>query len=133
MLTKEEQSALNVIRNPEVGESIPPEFPALWKAERVLTNAILRLYPPGWNEPVTPERLEELKFIVVYKDRSVYRWTNDRYTVDCYLYGEERGSWTITLREYPYTRSELRGPMMPSNMLEARQLLERCGAIKETK
>lgn len=100
---------------------------------QALALAMLRLYPPGWNEPVTPERLEELKFIVVYKDRSVYRWTNDRYTVDCYLYGEERGSWTITLREYPYTRSELRGPMMPSNMLEARQLLERCGAIKETK
>jgi hypothetical protein len=128
MLTKEEQSALNVIRNPEVGEFIPPEFPALWKAERVLTNAILRLYPPGWSDPVTPERLVELGGKVpewpikaVEFDTCTFWFSRDvLQSVGCYNVAFDKPL-------------KLMGHLVPRNMKEVRELLERCGAIKETK
>ena len=126
MLTKEEQSALNVIRNPEVGESIPPEFPALWKAERVLTNAILRLYPPGWNEPVTPERLVELGF-----ETHVIDDFDPKFYYELSLSCRPRISEWIVYT--PGWSTELPDCLVPRNMGEVRQLLERCGAIKETK
>lgn len=55
MLNDEEMDALEELRQ-RPGESY-------W-AEKTLADAIMRLYPPGWDEPVTPERLVELGGLV---------------------------------------------------------------------
>lgn len=88
-----------------------------------LCRAMLRLYPPGWNEPVTPERLVELGFAIdrcgrYVSPNEVLWWTPGSYGSSSY--------WRVG---GAFVVSELE----PRNMLEARQLLERCGAIKETK
>lgn len=122
MLTEEEIKALGVIRNPESDPLSVPELPEVWKAERVLTNAILRLYPPGWNEPVTPERLVELggtmpesPIVAVSFDTCTFWFSQQVLTcVGCYCVAFDKPL-------------KLMGHLVPRNMKEARELLERCG------
>lgn len=98
----------------------------------VLADAMLRLYPPGWNDPVTPERLVELGGeqhiaddgnCVTFKEGEFFFNTEGRLHA-VYVENNDGG-----YSEDSYLPEKLQ----PRNMQEARQLLERCGAIKEAK
>lgn len=111
---------------------------------QALALAMLRLYPPGWNDPATPERLVELGF---NKYKWIDTWGKWRQQVancaDVTTYSLKTGNmlWEIRVRlgddrwwlvPSDGIEREIPAAISPRNMQEARQLLERCGAIKET-
>jgi hypothetical protein len=118
MLSEEEQAALDSWRSPCT----------TYAALRVLADAIDRLYPPGWNDPVTPERLVELGGVPCTFRRDTYEFIGRgegirvRLSTGCWWVFDAKGCETAL----PYCNS-------PRNMKEARELLVRCGAIKEEK
>ena len=93
----------------------------------VLAREMLRLYPPGWSDPVTPERLVELG------------GAESPTGISFELYGDVMYGGVPVRFEFRQSGLEVRVPSRkwlpteakPRNMQEARQLLERCGAIKE--
>jgi len=92
---------------------------------QALALAMLRLYPPGWNDPVTPERLVELG------------GTRQQHQDYCSVTYENAQSMRFCFRgkqfwiDESYENRDFPECFVPRNMQEARQLLERCGAIKE--
>jgi hypothetical protein len=87
----------------------------------VLATAMLRLYPPGWDEPVTPERLVEAGF----KFDEFQRWyvsPNDM------LWWTPANKWTPA--HWRVGGAYVVAECEPRNMKEARELLERCGALQ---
>jgi hypothetical protein len=125
MLSEEEQAALDSWRSPCT----------TYAALRVLADAIDRLYPPGWNDPVTPERLVELGGEYWHDDKLWVVFRNGENRVDCHNVLSERRAWAMTWRAADglYEDARLYGHTCPRNMKEARELLVRCGAIKEEK
>jgi hypothetical protein len=121
MLSKEEQSALDRYRigNYSGLDTLVPDA-------STLAGAVERLYPPGWNEPVTPERLVELGF-----ETHVIDDFDPKFYYELSLSCRPRISEWIVYT--PGWSTELPDCLVPRNMGEVRQLLERCGAIKETK
>lgn len=119
MLTNEEKSVLKFVHaHGMMSES----------HRRTLVNAMLRLYPPDWNDPVTPERLVKLG------------GTLDRFEEfpDCayVFFGPIGDKWYVEFNGRSIVNWNTHGNRIPRlcfprNMLEAQQLLERCGAIKE--
>lgn len=90
----------------------------------VLAREMLRLYPPGWNDPVTPERLVELGF------------ESSGYDVDSKWFSHQSCSFAIVVRNdgqnWIYHDGEFQSSMFdPRNMRDVRELLVKCGAIKE--
>lgn len=95
----------------------------------VLVREMLRLYPPGWNDPVTPERLVELGGVELRHDGPPQlRVVNFASGASVDFYNGDVDSVDIgSQTEFVMLHS----CMFPRNMQEARELLERCGAIKE--
>lgn len=97
----------------------------------VLADVMLRLYPPGWNDPVTPERLVELGGVErKHEGDANFRWIQFANGVDVNFYKGEIDSIDIGGHS---DHVELPEKLFPQNMKRVRQLLADCGAIKETK
>lgn len=125
MLTEEEAKAVERLRNEEDSYTGHREelyldegyFQDLFAAQKILN----RLYPPGWNEPVTPERLVEIGGVVNVN------WVNFDKGIAFYIY--PLGFIDVVANDI--WLSDFNEKSIPRNMKEARELLERCGAIKE--
>lgn len=94
----------------------------------VLAREMLRLYPPGWNDPVTPERLvglggelAQMSEVITFESCAEF-WFSACDVRQCHVYDKYRTTW-VRIPCY----------MIPRNMKEARELLVRCGAIKGEK
>jgi len=130
MLSEEEAKALERMSSEETAYSlcerdeyyIPTDY---MDDLRTLSDAVARLYPPGWDEPVTPERLVELGF------------ESSGHDTDSKWFSHPNCNFAIVIRNdgqnWIYHDGEFQSSMFdPRNMKEVRELLERCGAIKET-
>lgn len=135
MLSEEEANALERCRLIDSGESAESvrglEAWQKWTEDKqLLACAMLRLYPPGWNDPVTPERLVELGGKLHTADDG-----------NCVTFSEVEFFFnTSAVLHAVYVQnndggysedSYLPEKLQPRNMQEARHLLERCGATKE--
>ena len=121
MLTEAEAKAVDRWRSQEYS-SLETEQLDLY----LLADAVDRLYPPGWNDPVTPERLvglggelAQMSEVITFESCAEF-WFSACDVRQCHVYDKYRTTW-VRIPCY----------MIPRNMKEARELLERCGAIKE--
>ena len=122
MLTEEEAKAVDRWRSQEYN-SLETEQLDLY----LLADAVDRLYPPGWNDPVTPERLVELGGVVKWNDSGLVA-VSFASGASMTIYKHEVDSVDVgDMEECQY----IPDCCFPRNMKEARELLERCGAIKE--
>jgi hypothetical protein len=76
-----------------------------------MAEELSRLYPPGWNEPVTVEGLERCGW------KGVDYWL---------VIGRVRW-WPYSPHEFQYDYETVAEPFKPRNMLEVWQLMQRCG------
>jgi len=123
MLTTDVREALEFCHN--ISKQTPYSLAAA--AAYVLAKEMLRLYPPGWDDPVTPERLVELGGLV-FSNRPwcvSFQGAEFAFSTDGVL---REISVAVAGRTWPL---ELSGWLLPRNMKEARELLKRFGAIKE--
>lgn len=119
MLSEEEQAALERLRSHEADEG----------DYETLAYALAADYPPGWNDPVTPERLVEIGGVErKHEGDANFRWIQFANGVDVNFHNGEIDSIDIGGHS-DYV--ELPEKLFPCNMKSARELLGRCGAIKE--
>lgn len=114
MLTEEEQAALERFRRDRHNTGAITSRMA-WEDMYKLAEAMLRLFPPGHADEITPERLvacggQDCK-------------THVSFVSDA---GEVIIGTDFTVVDYNNKRSTLRKVLHPRNMGEAWQLLERC-------
>lgn len=126
MLTDEENAALERLRAIDLARHTQTRLdPKIWMQEqndrRILTYAMLRLYPEGHAEPVTAENLNKLGFALSGHDGEE-RW-----------YEDPTGTFSVVLRPdgdpWVYTDGEFSGALFdPVDMLDVMRM---CARAKE--
>lgn len=119
MLTEEEQAALERVRSDiDWKDLVPARQPEqILNDAQTLVDAMLRLYPDGHDDEITPERLVDCGFVASDDCENEFHIADIRHSV-------ATGWWWV---ECDGDDELIDHRLHPRNMGEVWQLLERCG------